>query len=310
MARPAKAGLEYFPFDVDFFEDPKLDAIGGEFGLKGEIATVKLLCAVYKNGYFVVWNDLLKMQLLKRLPGVSGELLEQIVNRLVLWGFFEKSLFNSDKVLTSNGIQKRYFEATKRRMSAKENVYVINNEVNADINPLASGINADKNPLKESKVKEEKTSTNVDAKKATTAADLDDVPDFIKENRQKVLDEQKTESNQTKASLPNRMPPPTLDELGEVLIVDREMRECLDRKYQITGPDYERCVFDFILEKKADHHSPASESDGRSHFRKWAKYWPENQKQSQPAQGKIEKSYNVTSKAGAALRELKQANYH
>ncbi len=106
MARPNKTGLDYFPFDVDFFEDEKIEAISGEFGMKGELATIKLLCAVYNNGYFAVWNNLLKMKLLKRLPGISIDLLDQIVNRLVQWGFFEKSLFDSDMVLTSNGILK------------------------------------------------------------------------------------------------------------------------------------------------------------------------------------------------------------
>lgn len=100
MARPTKSGLDYFPLDVDIFEDEKIEAIAGEFGIKGELAVIKLLCAVYKKGYFVVWNDLTRATLLKRLPGVSKELLEQIVIRLVTWGFFDEDLFNSAKVLT------------------------------------------------------------------------------------------------------------------------------------------------------------------------------------------------------------------
>ena len=32
MARPQKWGLDYFPFDVDFFEDAKLSIIRNEFG--------------------------------------------------------------------------------------------------------------------------------------------------------------------------------------------------------------------------------------------------------------------------------------
>lgn len=115
MARPDKTGLDYFPFDIDFFEDEKIEAISGEFGLKGEIAVIRLLCAVYRNGYFIVWTEMLKMKLLKCLPGVSDDLLEQIVNRLVRWGFFDKTLFDSVKVLTSKGIQRRYFNIVRRR---------------------------------------------------------------------------------------------------------------------------------------------------------------------------------------------------
>ena len=115
MARQLKEGLDFFSFDVDFFDDEKIGAISGEFGIKGEITVIKLLCAVYRNGYFIMWNEPLKMKLLKSLPGISSELLEQIVNRLVRWGFFDSSCFNLEKILTSEGIQKRYFSAIKRR---------------------------------------------------------------------------------------------------------------------------------------------------------------------------------------------------
>lgn len=150
MARPNKEGLDYFPLDIDIFEDEKIEAIAGEFGIKGELAVIKLLCAVYKKGYFIVWNDLTKATLLKRLPGVSKELLDQIVARLVAWEFFNEDLFNSAKVLTSENIQAVYFEAIKRRKSPKPTKYVIN----ADINPQGTGVNDDINP--QSKVKESK----------------------------------------------------------------------------------------------------------------------------------------------------------
>lgn len=54
MARPIKEGLDYFPLYVDIFEDEKIEAISGEFGIKGEIIVVKLLCAIYKKGYFIL----------------------------------------------------------------------------------------------------------------------------------------------------------------------------------------------------------------------------------------------------------------
>lgn len=108
MARPIKHSLDYFPFDVDFFSDEKLYAISGEFGIKGEITTIKLLCAVYRNGYYIEWTEMLKFKLLKELPGVSADLLDQIIKRLVKWDFFDKDLFDSVSILTSKGIQRRY----------------------------------------------------------------------------------------------------------------------------------------------------------------------------------------------------------
>lgn len=159
MARPIKNGLDYFPFDIDFFEDEKIEAINGEFGSKGELATIKLLCAIYRNGYFIVWDDLLKMKLVKRVHGTSKELIEQIVLRLVKWNFFNEKLFNSDNILTSSGIQKRYLEATKRRLGESTMIYACINEVNVNINTSTKGVNVNigtQSKVKESKVKESK----------------------------------------------------------------------------------------------------------------------------------------------------------
>lgn len=172
MARPVKEGLDYFPLYVDIFEDEKIEAISGEFGIKGEIIVVKLLCAIYKKGYFILWSDLVIAQMLKRLPGISKDLLNNVVERLVLWEFFDKDLFHSAGILTSEKIQENFFEATKRRKSPKPALYVLDkflendnsiesdvNGVNVDINTQAKGVNADINT--QSKVKESKVKDSV-----------------------------------------------------------------------------------------------------------------------------------------------------
>ena len=114
MARPRKTGLDYFPFDVDFFEDDKLSAISVQYGIKGEIAAVKLLCAIYRDGYFIEWKESVCIKLLRELPGISESLMEQIVRGLVKWGFFDKALFDTAHILTSRGIQRRYFSISRR----------------------------------------------------------------------------------------------------------------------------------------------------------------------------------------------------
>lgn len=172
MARPVKEGLDYFPLYVDIFEDEKIEAISGEFGIKGEIIVVKLLCAIYKKGYFILWSDLIIAQMLKRLPGISKDLLNNVVERLVLWEFFDKDLFHSAGILTSEKIQENFFEATKRRKSPKPTLYVLDkflenensiesdvNGVNVDINTQANGVNVDINT--QSKVKESKVKDSV-----------------------------------------------------------------------------------------------------------------------------------------------------
>ncbi|MBD5314666.1 MAG: DUF4373 domain-containing protein [Bacteroides sp.] len=125
MARPKKNGLEYFPLDVDFFDDEKIVAISGEYGLKGEIVTLRLLCAIYRNGYFIEWSDMIRYKVLRSIPGMSAQLLDQIVNRLVKWGFFDKALFDSDMILTSRGIQARYFNSVRKRTLDPDLPYLI-----------------------------------------------------------------------------------------------------------------------------------------------------------------------------------------
>ncbi|MDV7723615.1 DUF4373 domain-containing protein [Enterococcus faecalis] len=164
MARPAKEGLDYFPLDVGIFEDEKIEAIAGEFGIKGELAVIKLLCAIYKKGYFILWDDLSQATLLKRLPGVSKEMLNQIVNRLVLWGFFDKELFDSVKVLTSENIQATFFEATKRRKTPKPTKYIVNVNNNSQSETVNADINA------QSKVKESKVNKSKVNKKETESS--------------------------------------------------------------------------------------------------------------------------------------------
>lgn len=141
MARPVKEGLDYFPLDVDFAVNDKTEAIMGEFGPKGVLFMIYLLSAVYQNGYYLQWNKLKQMQLANRIEGVSPELANQIVNRLIAYGTFSEELFNSAKVLTSQRIQETYEDATKRRKSQKPTKYWINVGINKDTSVVNVNIN-------------------------------------------------------------------------------------------------------------------------------------------------------------------------
>lgn len=174
MARPTKKGLEYFPFDVDFFNDEKIEAISGEFGIKGEIVAIKLLTAVYRNGYFVEWSEMLQMKMLKSLPSISKVLLEQILSRLVRWDFFDENLFNSAKVLTSKGIQKRYFEATKRCKPSDSLPYLLVNVTKTPVNVAETPVNVTETTQR--KEKESKVNKKEKDKKEKESSPHGDTP--------------------------------------------------------------------------------------------------------------------------------------
>lgn len=157
MARPNKEGIDYFPLDVDFFEDEKILAISGEFAIKGEIITLRLLCEIYRNGYFVEYSELLKNKL-ARLGGLSGGLVDEVVGKLVKYRFFNEPLFREKNILTSKAIQTRFFEATKRRKNLSKNDFWLLNGVNVNINHHSTVVNGNinaqsKRKLNKSKVK-------------------------------------------------------------------------------------------------------------------------------------------------------------
>ncbi len=115
MARTNKVGLDYFPFDVDFFEDDKIQLIEAEFGPKGVVAAIKLLCKIYKSGYYYKWGDD-ECLLFTKNAGASfvPEFINELVAGLVRRCFFDKRCYDLFGILTSAGIQQRYFDATAR----------------------------------------------------------------------------------------------------------------------------------------------------------------------------------------------------
>ena len=153
MARPNKQGLDYFPLDVGIFEDEKMLAISGEFSVKGEIITLRLLCEIYRNGYFVEFSELLKNKL-ARLGGLTGGLVDEVVRKLVKYEFFDGFVFSEYNVLTSKSIQKIYLEAVKRRKDIDFSQYWLLNEVNVNINNSSNGVNVNINSqIKEKEIK-------------------------------------------------------------------------------------------------------------------------------------------------------------
>lgn len=121
MARPRKVGLDYFPFDVDLYDDEKLIDLQLEYGPLGESIYTRLLCLVYKNGYYYQFESLDKLAaMLIRSIGGRWARNKATVKEVILY-LAKCNLFSSElmqrNVLTSRGIQMRYSTATGRRQS-------------------------------------------------------------------------------------------------------------------------------------------------------------------------------------------------
>ena len=111
MGRNTKEGLSYFPMDVDLFEDEKIQFVSARFGLKGEAIAVRLLCRIYRQGYFIEFDNDVALLFARSVGDISSHgLVNDVVNELLKRGFFDRSIFERFSILTSLGIQKRYIK--------------------------------------------------------------------------------------------------------------------------------------------------------------------------------------------------------
>lgn len=188
LARPLKDGIDYFPFDVGFLQDKKIRLIKGEFGAKGVLVVMQILCSIYKeNGYFITCDEDDCLLMADAVGcGVDSNFIEQVIHGCVRRSLFDDKLFNMFGVLTSRGIQRRYLRA----LSTRDNIYIyeeywlldVNNKEDVpasilkkitfknvslqrnSVNSQRNGVNLQNKPLKKSRVKkskeEEKTDCN------------------------------------------------------------------------------------------------------------------------------------------------------
>jgi len=109
MGRNIKEGLSYFPLDVDFFEDSKVEFLSARFGVKGDGILTRLLCKIYRQGYSLEFNDDVALLFARSVGDINLHgLVKDVVNELLKRGFFNEPIFKRFGLLTSKGIQKRY----------------------------------------------------------------------------------------------------------------------------------------------------------------------------------------------------------
>ena len=144
MARPQKEGIDYFPIDCQFSDEVKL--IQAEFGLIGLGILIRLWQKIYGGkGFYTKWDDDVALVFASEC-GVGVSVVKEVVSACLRRGIFNRQKHDQYKVLTSEGIQERYAEATDRRTSQKIDgrylliatpknwVIVDNNSINADNN--------------------------------------------------------------------------------------------------------------------------------------------------------------------------------
>ncbi len=123
--RLEKTGLDFFPFRTDFFQDPKIRLLTVNFGPKGQIVIIRLFCEIYRyQGYYLKWNEETSLLLASEFGNTfTNGFLTGVLNESLKRGIFDKDIFDRFSVLTSKGIQERYYKICR---DAKRKSYQIN----------------------------------------------------------------------------------------------------------------------------------------------------------------------------------------
>ena len=118
MGRNRKQGLDFFPFDVDFFTDIKVRKLIKYQGGKAVTVYLSLLCIIYKEGYYMSWDKELPF-IISEQTGFDEAYIQQVIECCLKLGLVDEKLYKSDHVVTSRGIQERYQRicARERRLS-------------------------------------------------------------------------------------------------------------------------------------------------------------------------------------------------
>ena len=108
MARISKPGLDYFPLDVNFFQDRKVRRISNRHHAAGIAALTSLLCLIYKEkGFYVAWNQDTLFDISQEVCCEEEEM-QAIIDDCLSVGLFDTYIYKEYGILTSQAIQEQY----------------------------------------------------------------------------------------------------------------------------------------------------------------------------------------------------------
>ena len=109
-------GINYFPMGVNFMEENAMEVIEAKYGIKGPAIVLKLLCKIYKEGYFIRWDEEQCLIFANKAGReVQAAEVQGIIEILFIKEILDRNSYLENGILTSESIQKVWLEATKRR---------------------------------------------------------------------------------------------------------------------------------------------------------------------------------------------------
>lgn len=256
MARTIKRGLDYFPFDVDFFQDIRIRKLIKHQGGKAVTVYALLLCTIYKNGYYAEWDKELPF-IISEQSGYTEAYIQEVIDCCLNIGLLSKELFESDKVLTSKGIQERY-----RRICSSSR----RNSVIAEYNLIPA---------------EEKTENSQSPQKSTEKSPQQQKPKVAKPKPKPIQPptvEQSVPATPVPTALTAQKYSLSIDDEVTEMKKSAQWKESVCIRYQLSNEQVDAYLADFALKCDKQH---TSLQDAKSHFC----YWLQKQKkdESQPS---------------------------
>ena len=193
-------GINYFPIGVNFMEENAMEVIEAKYGIKGPAIVLKLMCKIYKEGYYIRWDEEQCLIFANKAGReVQTEEVKGIIKILFIKGILDENSYREDGILTSESIQKVWLEATKRRKrELSELPYLIVKPENENGKPDAPS--TPQETQQPELFKEEKTPVNPKNVVHHVAVDAKNACD----SRQSKVKESKVEENK---ALPPSAPP-------------------------------------------------------------------------------------------------------
>lgn len=236
MARPISQGIDYFPLDVGFLRDIKVRKIIRACGISATPILIDLLCNIFRDeGYYMRWGED-ESFLIADEVGVSEGAVIETVQKAVQVDFFNANMFETYGILTSRGIQKRFFKAVARRkeicydarfLLISVNVYNnLVNEYNNSINVYSN----EQRKVKESKVKKSKVKESKGKEKtySTISNEIDSIVSYL---NNKAGTKYRTSTSKTKQCINARLKEGyTIDDF--YLVIDKKCNEWMNTEME------------------------------------------------------------------------------
>ena len=271
--RPLKQGLDYFSLDVDFFQSAKVKRIIKAQGFQSTSVLICLLSNIYrKDGYYLKWDEDMPFLIADELGVGAGErMVTEVLQKALSVDFFDAGIFEEYGVLTSEGIQERFFTAIERRKRVEiiqeffllnplevqknavwksattmpffkkkcdfginvdnNSIYVGNNSISADNNEQSKG---KESKGKGSKVEESKEAINVDNNSISADKNSNNVSNNSSTTiPQSVLDVYQTEIRPICSSLELEKLADDVERYGEQVVIKAIQRAAIRNKRSI-----------------------------------------------------------------------------